>query len=78
MARRRSALLNGGWSRLTSRWRGIMPGDNWQIACGICFRTSSNTGTVRSYGSVRSNLPDSNASFAVEGSAMIVYSMPSR
>ena len=78
IARRRSALLKGGASRLTIRVLAMPRGRNSQIASGAWLLISFNRGIVTSYGNVMSTLPATKASSAVERFGMIVHSMPSR
>ena len=57
IARRSSALLNGGASRLTIRLVLTLVGASSQIAFGACAFMSLSSGTVDSVGKVMSNLP---------------------
>jgi hypothetical protein len=78
IACRRSGLSKGGLSRLTIRPRLRPTGPISHSACGIWFFMTLSSGTVRLYGKVMSNFPETAANTAVDRFLMIVYSTPSR
>src|SRR4051812_33505971 len=78
MARRRSALSNGGTSRFTIRLVLTFIGATSHTASGAWDLMSLSSGIVTSVGNVMSNLPAMNARIAVERLGMMVNSMPSR
>ena len=78
IARRSSALSNGGASRFTMRLVLTLVGTSSHTACGTCDCTSLSSGIVTSVGNVMSNLPAMNARIAVERLVMMVNSMASR
>jgi len=59
---------------LTNRFVLALLDTRSQTACGAWVLASFNSGTVTSYGKVRSNLPAMKARIAVERLGMIVYS----
>ncbi len=71
-ALRRSALSNGGLSRLTSRLAVPLLVANWQFAWGAWFLRSFKSGTVMLNGQVTSNWPAAKPRIAVERFGTIV------
>jgi hypothetical protein len=78
MARRRSALSNGGTSRLTMRFVLTFMGATSHTASGAWDLMSFRSGIVTSVGKVMSNLPAMKARIAVDRFGMMVNSSPSR
>ncbi len=78
IARRKSALSNGGTSRLMIRFTLTLPCGSSHTAAGTWLFTSFSSGMLTVPAKVRSYFPAVNAKIAVDRFFAIVYSMPSR